>query len=474
MRNTKVYSILEHFDKYEQNRLRKYLQSPYFNKNDTLVELFEIFIRHINSGSEHDWSKEKVWKKLIPKVSYDDVRFRKYLSDLLKLVEGFLAQQAFEQNPLHQAAYLIGAVGDKKINKLYRSTMRSARRLSSQQPHKPASYYYHQYQIENNFYKLTEFETKRDNRSNVEEIAKNLDFFYLAEKLKLCCTVLSQQNLVSYEYKLLFIDEIITHIKKYNYDDVPPIALYYQIYLIYKNPEDENNYYKLKSLLDKYALEFPLDEAKDELYMAAQNYCIRKINQGSQTFLNELFILYKTLLERNIIVADGTLSPWYFRNIIVVSLRLGEYGWTETFIQKYQSYLPESFRINAVTYNLAQLYFYQKAYDKVIEQLRNVEYEDVSYNLNSKTMLLATYYEMDEIEPLYSLMDSFRAYLNRRKDISEQKRSDYTNLIKFIKKIIKIAPNDKKTLEKLKKEIISTKNIASKGWLREKITELEN
>ena len=61
MHNSKIYSILEHFDKYEQNRLRKYINSPYFNKNQALIQLFEVFINHINSENTDELEKENIW-----------------------------------------------------------------------------------------------------------------------------------------------------------------------------------------------------------------------------------------------------------------------------------------------------------------------------------------------------------------------------------------------------------------------------
>ncbi|MEM1323958.1 MAG: hypothetical protein AAGG75_27100, partial [Bacteroidota bacterium] len=99
--------------------------------------------------------------------------------------------------------------------------------------------------------------------------------------------------------------------------------------------------------------------------------------------------------------------------------------------------------------------------------------EDVSYNLGSKLMLTATYYETDEIEPLYSLLESFRAYLNRHKEIPNQRRKNYLNLIKFTKKLTKVIPGDKKAIDKLKQEIDSSGGIMNEEWLKEKIAELE-
>ena len=473
MRSSKIYSILEHFDKYEQNRFRKYLCSPYFNKDENLVILFESILKDINSRRQKpELEKQLLWTALNTGKKYDDVRFRKYCSDLLKLLEGFLAQQVYEKNPLYQATYLIDAVSTKKMEKLYNSTMKTARRLSAQQVHRSASFYYYQYEIEKNFYDLLDFEKKRADRTNMEEIANNLDYFYLAEKLRIYCAVLSQQYFASQEYEQLFIDEILSHIKDIDLDEVPPVAVYYQVYLTLSEKEEEAHYHKLIDLLDKYSLTFPKQEALT-IYYSAINYCIHKINSGIQKFSEELFKVFSNLIDREIIFINDELSPWTFKNITVIALRLGKFEWTESFIKNYNHKLPEESRENAVTYNLAQLYFYQKRYDEVIQQLSNVEYQDVSYNLNSKTMLIATYYETDELIPLYSLFDSFNAYLNRNRKIPDDRKKYYKNLIKYTKKITKLPPGSKKAVEKLKKEVSETPNIVNINWLKQKIAELE-
>lgn len=473
MQKSKLLTILEQFSKYEQNRFHKYITSPYFNRNEELINLYTVFTDRINRGEDlGDYAKEDAWQAIRPGDPFDDVRFRKYLSDLLKLAEGFLVQEELGQNPVLRTNLLMEAAKRNKYEALFPSLIRSGKKISSDQPFQNTSYYYHLYQLEKNYYELTDFETRREDISNIEEISSNLDYFFLGEKLRILCEVLSRRKFVSYDYKLSFIEEIINHLASNEYD-IAPIAIYYQIYLLYTDSENEDHYYKLRELLDQHSHKFPVNEAREELYMAAQNYCISKINEGNQSFLKELFSLYKSLLKKGIITVDGKIPEWYFRNIASTGLRVREFEWTENFIKTYQDYLPESSRENVVTYNLAQLYLYQKRYSDVIEQLQNVEYENVMYNLNSKSMLLATYYEIDEIEPLYSLIESFRSYLNRRKDIPEERRKLYNNLIRFTKKLTKLAPGDKASLSKIKNEIIATKNVASINWLLEKIAELE-
>lgn len=473
MRNTKLYSVLEYFDKKEQSHLRKFLQSPYFNSNQDLVRIFELIVKHINSSKNgKPFEKKDVWATIQQTKPYDDVRFRKYMSDLLKLIEGFLAQTSFENAPLLQAVTLLEAVEKKNLEKIYNSSIKSARRLSEKVKFREANYYYYQYQIELNYYNLANLEIKRTEETNEKEMLQNLDNFYLAEKLRVYCSILSRQYLINSEAELMFYEEIIEYVKNHNFINVPIIAIYYQIYLTQSETENKEEYYKLKQLLNEHYHLFPPNQAY-EMYTSAVNYAIRMLNTGAPGGLEELFLVYKELLQKESIIENIDFSPWHFRNAIVAALRLKEYNWTEKFIKEYQHYLPENFRHNAVTYNLAQLYFYQKKYDLVIEKLRDIEFDDFSYNLNSKTMLIATYYETDEIEPLYSLFDSFRVYLRRHRDLPNSRRVLYTNLIKFTKKLTKLTRRDTSGLKKLKEEVEATKNVASRNWVLEKIAEFE-
>ena len=473
MTDSKIYNVLTHFDKIEQNRLRKYIRSPYFNVNETLMVFYDILADHINAnGKAGLLTKETIWSHLYTKEFFNDVRFRKLSSDLLKLIEGFLAQQIFDERPLQKANLLLEAIHSKKIEKLYKSAIRQTQIISDIQNERQASYYYHQFEMQKTLYDLNEAELKRFEKTNVEEIVNNLDYFYLAEKLKWYSAILVQQTLISHEYKLLFIEEIINHISKHTYDSVPLIRIHYLTYLTHAESENEAHYHELKNTLNKYWKTMKLTEAK-EAYTHLFSYCSKKSNQGNDFFLREYVELSNELLKTDILWADGELYPWYFRNAILISLRLGEYEWAENFLNQYGDKLPIDFRKNALSYNRALIFFYQKKYDKVISLLHSVEYDDLVYNLSSKSMLMAIYYEQDEYDALYFLADAFKAYLNRHKDINEKMRFNYMNYILFVRKLTKIMPGDNKGIDSLRQEIKEAKGVASERWLIEKLAELE-
>ena len=81
-----------------------------------------------------------------------------------------------------------------------------------------------------------------------------------------------------------------------------------------------------------------------------------------------------------------------------------------------------------MNFNLARVSWYKKKYDDVLSYLNQVLYNDVWYNLNARTLLLAAYYELDEILPLESLLQSFNAWVRREKALTKVKKSEFKHL----------------------------------------------
>lgn len=473
MREGKLYQAIIKLNGHELNRLHRFILSPFFNRNEAIIRLFEWVKEDLKIIQKTNVSKETIWSLCFNlDEPYDDGRFRKLQSDLLKLVEEYYAQEVFEANPIHKAKYLLDAIYNERLEDLQTSALKTAKRLAEEQKLRPASFYYYRYEIEQSTFNLTRLQTERNTKSNIEEIAENLDRFYLAEKLRYYCTILNHQHLADLNYKMLFIDEIIEHVESNNYSDAPPIVIYHQILLSYKEPNERKHFESIKKLIEQHIHIFPETEVS-EILDSALNYCIKKMNAGEAEFVREAFSLYQDWLERKLLQVRGTLDPFHFKNIVTIGLRLSEFDWIEKFIHQYSPFLEERYRENAITFNLAQLYFYKKDYLKVIQLLSQVEYDDMTYNLNSKTLLMASYYELDEIEALGSLLDTFRVYLNRNKELPATRRKHYLNTISIVRKLSRIPAGDTKQIEKLAAEVESTQGVVSKNWILEKLSALK-
>lgn len=373
---------------------------------------------------------------------------------------------------------LMKIMSERRLDKHYRGMLRSFESLNSNLTTKNADYYLLNYQFESLQYAHAERDSvPLEQMSHLEKADYNLEVFYWIQKLRHFCDYLSYQQFVSSKVSLQNTVDILAHIGQSSLLEHLLIQAYYNVALMLTDLESEVHFHTLRALLEKEHAHFSQKELKT-LFIYLNNYCITaKINAGDSRFFKELFQNYRFMLEHELMVVNETIASQDFKNIITVGLRIGEYQWVESFIQEYAKKLSEENQQIAMTYNLAKLYFHQKKYDQVIEQLREVAYNNNVeipysshvYTLGSKQILLKTYYELDEILPLDSLIESFRTYIRRSKIISKETRMQYLSFLKYVKKLSRQDPKDKEKINKLKKEIVESSGIAQKGWLLEKI-----
>jgi len=470
MEKTTLFQLYASLTNKESKQFARYISSPFFNTNQTVIELNHLLAGHVH-GRKKLKSKEDLYDKLFPGQAYNDLRLRHIFSDLLKLLKSFLAYKVFEESPLEQQMVLLRSYRQRDLHKQFEKTLNQLENLQNSHPYRDTEYFRTRYIIEAEKNLYLEEKMQRSIEPNLQKTMDALDTMYIVNKMRYACHMLNYVNVMQADYQLFLIREIMDHVRENKYNDIPAIGIYYQILNTFEKPEQEENYFRLKHLINEHSDKFPPGEALI-IYNFAMNYCVSRINEGDIKYLSEIFELYKTALERGIIFKNGQLSPWYYKNITVVGLRLGEYDWVYRFLNQYRHYLPPDYEDNAYTYNLAKYYFYKEDYEKVIELLREVEYQDIFYSLDSKAMLLKTYYELDETDAFESLADSFRVYLRRKKNLSENHRRNYLNLIKFIQKLYRTYPGDKERLQKLIQQIHNARHLADKSWVLMKAEEL--
>lgn len=474
MTDSKFYKFLQCLQAKELRRFRKYLESPYFNANPTILRLFEVFETCLNSGNNLQLTKEKVWEVLFPDQRFDYEKLRKIQHNLMELGYSFLAQQLYDQNLTTQSNHLLQMLAEKKLEENLLSNILSGVKQLERVHNRNGNYYYDLYSIEKFKYILANIESARVKKSNLNKlnlnsIDHNLNLFYISEKIRNYCLILSWSKMIKVQTEIPLLKETLEIAQSDTYRDIPAISVYLKIYLTYTEPENLDHYYELKKELKKHIHLFSHNEARDILN-AAINYTIQKHNAGHLSFYEENFELYDESVKSGLIFINGELSPWAFKNIITLALRLSKYTWVERFISDYGHRINILHRENAINYNLASLYFYQKDYDKVIPLLQKVQFDELNYGLGAKSILLACYYELDEFDPLFSHIESFKAFVKRNKSITKDRKRSYLEFIKFTKDMA-ITKHDKSSLNKLRLSIEKSQAM-SKKWLLEKIDEL--
>ena len=472
MKESKVFYAIERLNNRERGRFRKYLESPYFNSDPKLTELYETIVKKEKAISADKIDKKGLWKIVRPEKAYNDVRFRKYASDLLKHIEGFFYQEYTRQDKGHEYPFVLDALNERQMDKLYDSVLRGGRDAIEKNPRRDSKYFQRTYAIEKRFYDLSDSERRRGVAATTSDIADALDLFYIIEKLRLHCSVLVRSFYLEGEYRLRLISDIIEEIKDSVLREYPAVDIYFRLIQTYTSPGDRKNFDSLVKLVkDSHEL-FDPDELED-LYRGVLNYLNRGINKGNSDALYEVVELYDYMLTNNVFNAQGELSPWAFRNGILAGLRTEQFDWVSNTLKTYSNKLPEDYRDNAVAFNYAQLYFYRKEYGRVLEYLQNVEYQDPAYSLNSRNLLVAVYYELGQIEPLYSTIHSFRTYLKRQKQLSEKVRNGYRDLLKVTQRLAKVTNRDTKKISAIETFLEENPSTVSRQWLTTKLEELK-
>ncbi|MCB0560372.1 MAG: hypothetical protein KDD09_15565, partial [Phaeodactylibacter sp.] len=428
----------------------------------------------VGARKEEQLDKRMVWKSLYKNKPYNDAHLRALASALLQLAYQFLHAESCREDPLKEKLAVMEQLKSPAMDKHFRGLARQFNRLEQEAPGEGSEKYYQSYLFHRLHHQQVEERGERQKDFGLLEAADHfLDAYYFLEKLRHYCDALGYQSFLSRQPDIGLPTGFWAFLGSSSLLDFPLIRAYYLVAQMLGQPEKEEYFERLKGLLFDNYRHFAEDDSLT-LWIHLINYCIhKKINTGRSDFYPALFEVYQKAIETGLLLQNGMLQPQHYKNIITIGLHVKAFEWVEHFIREYTQMLPEGNQENALTYNLAKVYFFQQEYEKVIEKLRKVEYEDQVYALGSKLMLLRTYFELEEFLALDSLVESFRIYLRRKKDISRDVRQQYMNVLRFVRKLSRLDPNDKAAISKVKKEVMECNALAAKQWVLEKVAELE-
>jgi hypothetical protein len=471
MKRSKLLLLLQQLDSQQQKHFLRFLKSPFFNENQDLIKLYEFLTANVALPPK----KEHTWKAIFPKRPFDDQDFRHLCSHLLRQVLEFHSWQQLQADTLGEHIYQLKALNQPELHKHFSGIVRNIQRQAQQAGKLEPEYHYQLSRMELLRHNHLEQSGKRVRTfSHLEAADHHLDCFYITQKLKNYCELLGYHKTIATAGQIALPDNFLSYVGDSEYLNEPTVRAYYLATKMLLHTDQEKYFRDLREVLIQRGEEFSLSE-KRVLLTHLINYCIdTKINAGRQEYFQELFSLYQIALEQRIIFQGDQLNPQHYKNIITIGLYIKEYAWSEGFIQEYTHLLPKENQENALNYNLAKVYFQQGAYEQVIEQLREVEYQNISYALGSKWMLLKTYYELGEFRALDSLSESFRIYLRRNKLISKDLKQQYLNVLRFTRKLSTVAPYDHKALDRIREQIEQCAALADKRWILSKLAALQS
>jgi hypothetical protein len=168
---------------------------------------------------------------IFPDEKYSEQLLYTLLSNLLELMNGFLAQIEFENNELAQKRLAMKALRNRKESKQWLSVKKQYDLISSKQNKIDSSAL-----LESKLY-FTELDEHfiskqlREEDPNLQSSSDKLDEFYFAEKLRLACDIISRNIVIKADYKSFELDSILRLIdaNSEKFIKIPSVAVYRSI-----------------------------------------------------------------------------------------------------------------------------------------------------------------------------------------------------------------------------------------------------
>ena len=482
MTDSKLIDALRQLNTRERTQFRELVYSPFFNKNRKIRRLVDYVLQYAPGFEDPALVKEKVFPAVFgPGDAYNELRLNNVISDTLKLLYEFLAQQALSQEEPIKRAYLMKAFLQRRMERHIPQNARRYRQLLDKKEGRSHQYYHHRQLLASQLDRHALLHQERGYSEYLQEMNNNLDRYYFCHKLRTACDMASRNKAINAGYECHFIDTLLDTFE--NAPDwlhrEPALQAYHQTLLMLRG-EEEHHYREVRRVLYHNPNVFPREELND-LYDYVQNFCVKKINSGQTHFYEQVLGLYKEMLSRGLLLRNGYLTQWTYINIVTTGIRLQDFEWTEQFIHTYKEHLAPEVRENVYTYNLAALEFERKNYHQALQSLQGVEFSDAFYHMAAKIIQLKSYYELEETEPFFSLLEASRKYIRRNRQLSDYQKQSNSGFLKIAGKLKNLrlqigitgSRQLRQALRLLQQELNQPGAIANKGWLRQKVRELE-
>ena len=436
MIRSKLVEVLKDFSAGERRKFREYVLSPFFNKNKKVRGLCDYLFRYAPDFDHPDLEKEKVYQVVFEDGNYRELSINNVISDLLQLLYDFLAYQQYARKTIVRKNYLLSELLDREIHHHIERNARRVHQILEKSTVQNYEAFLDRYHLCDRLDQYSLSQGSRGYDENLQLKSDMLDLYFFCNKLRIACDMTSRNTVVNAGYECHFLEDIREYYDNnfHNFQDIPALQVYHKVLQMLEDNSRQSHYYDLKDLLAVYGSTFPQQELRI-LYNYALNYCVKQINHGQSAFYKEIFELYKVLLEGKIIFKNGYLTQWSYINIITAGMRLKEYEWTEQFIYTYKEALLPEEQHNVFTYNLAAFHFAKGDFNQALKELHNVEFTDAFYHLAAKMIQLKSYYELDETEPFFALVEASRKYIARNRQLSDYQRQSYSNFFKIANRI---------------------------------------
>jgi len=478
MQNTRLIQLLKTFSVHDIKRFRDFVNSPFYNKNKNVVSLFNVLKKfHPVFGIKLP-EEEIIFKTVFPKEEYDYFKLKNIASDLLALGKEFLSVSMFNSNEHIKNKFLLEQFRDRNLDSMFLQLYKSYFEKLDTHPVRDEYYFSKQFDLAE---ELKCYYSPREPNFHQNLFQVQLDNFVsfsLIKLTRLYNTMLHENKQNNSLFDLKMFEETFQYIKNNKIENNPALLMFYYIVLLQKE-NNEKYFFKLKKLVNENFYRFShFDIYMYFLHMAG--FCAEMYNVKCRTdFAKEHFLLSKENFDRGTIEMGKIMYP-DFMNHVKIAVRVEEYEWAEKYMNKFKDSLTEEYKNETLNFCYGYISYRKGNLEKALDLLSQSNFPNFILKVQVKILLLQIYYEKEFYEQAFAMIDTFKHYLHREKNLIEGYRKSFGEFARITNELIRIksgqsSKETKYNLDRIKKDIekINYNQFGIKLWLRQKAKEIK-
>lgn len=117
--------------------------------------------------------------------------------------------------------------------------------------------------------------------------------------------------------------------------------------------------------------------------------------------------------------------------------------------------------------SFAKISFEKNEYEKTFQYLNKINLKEFAFNFDLRSLQIKLFYETNNLEGVLHEIDTYRQFLYKNKNVSEERRTGFLNFLSYLNELTKV--ENKEVLDELRYKVINTNLLSERGWLLKKI-----
>ncbi len=489
MLKSSVLEMLRSFDRDELMLFEDFLKSPYHNKNNNVIKLFNSIKKYCPDFDNENLDKEIVWKNLYPEKKYNYGVMKNLIHELSKLGMKFIVIEEFEGNRLEKDTILLNGLNNRNIKKLFNVKMKEIERNYNKDTFNKEYFFVNDFYSE--YSKMKWIKIYHCRANNIDAVTENdvisssamFIYSFLIYLFKYYNNVLSDSNdknipldknvlaVFLKEISPEIIDRLLEVVKQHSERDYKVLTVYRNMSLSQLNKKSIEHYLEFKKSLNKNIGVFSKWDVKD-LSICLSN-SLNNLDASAIDLEKEYFEISDTLLSSNgIFNRDGTMTAADFNLYIWRAFNANRFEAIETFANKFIAKIPAEMRDYSSSIAEAYVSFGEKNFRKTLEIISRSEHPTFISKVRFKQLKAKCLYELDEFELFENEYKTIYHFLRNNKSLSSKFKDDTKMIFDLIRKLFRLRQKyTQYEYANLKKEI-SRSFLNKSNWFAIKLNKL--